>query len=150
MPDPATSEERSPIGQSWLRRELGLAVPRPAVESYIVAGAWRTEADGSRIVELYPRQYAADGTAASHLRFALRHELVDLGVLVAALKTIDPGEIEVDMPDRRASLFVRLCIQNAGRLSAAKRRQFPELDDAEVAAMEAAVQDAMREDAQGR
>jgi len=45
------------------------------------------------------------------------------------------------MPDRRASLFVRLCMQNGGRLSAAKRRLFAELDDAEVLAMQAAVRD---------
>ena len=48
------------------------------------------------------------------------------------------------MPDRRASLFVRLCMQS-GRLSAAKRQRFAELDDAEVAAMEAAVRDAAEE-----
>jgi hypothetical protein len=94
MPDPTVSEEQSPIGQSWLRREMGLAVPAPAVESYVVAGARRTEVHGSRIVELYPRQYATDASAMSHLRFALRHEPLDLGILVAALKAIDPREIE--------------------------------------------------------
>ena len=71
-----------------------MAVPAPAVESYVVAGARRTEVHGSRIVELYPRQYATDGTAMSHLRFALRHETVDLGVLVAALKAIGPAVLE--------------------------------------------------------
>jgi len=94
MPDPTPQEPRSPIGQAWLRRELGLTVPAPAVESYVVAGARRTEVHGSRIVELYPRQYASDGTAVSHLRFALRHEPVDLGVLVAALKAIGPAALE--------------------------------------------------------
>ena len=289
-----------------------MKVPPPEVESYIVAGARRTRMRGPRIEELYPRQYATDGSLVSHLRVALRHEAFDLGVLVAALKAIDPVELEawvraavsafsfvfmpglmdawmsltrrvveggvdtvvaaavsafsfvfihpfedgngrihrfllhhvlakrgysppavlfpvsaailrdrrgyddvlqtfsrpilefiqwhwtaereivvgnetadlyryydatvfaeylydrvadtvrrdleeelefiavfdrafeavreiVDMPDRRASLFVRLCMQNGGRLSAAKRPRFPELDDAEVAAMEAAV-----------
>lgn len=94
MPDPTPQEERNPIGQAWLRRELGLAVPAPAVESYVVAGARRTEVHGSRFIELYPRQYATDGTAVSHLRFALRHEPVDLGVLVAALKAIGPAALE--------------------------------------------------------
>lgn len=42
----------------------------------------------------------------------------------------------VDMPDQRASLFVRLCMQHRGRLSAAKRQQFPELSDAEIAQLE--------------
>ena len=49
----------------------------------------------------------------------------------------------VDMPDRRASLFVRLCLQNGGRLASGRRTTFPELTDAEIAAMEAAVQAAI-------
>ena len=47
----------------------------------------------------------------------------------------------VDMPDRRIDLFIRLCLQNQGRLSARKRSsQFEMLSDAEVSAMEQAVQ----------
>ena len=71
-----------------------MKVPPPEVESYIVAGARRTRMRGPRIEELYPRQYATDGSLVSHLRFALRHEAFDLGVLVAALKAIDPVELE--------------------------------------------------------
>jgi hypothetical protein len=92
--DPVANEERTPIGQEWLRRELALAVPPPAVESYVIAGSRRTEAHGARIAELYPRQYATDGTAVSHLRFALRHESFDLGLLIAALEAIDPAGLE--------------------------------------------------------
>ena len=85
----------SPIGQAWLRSELNLAVPLPAVESWVGAGARRTEVQGnSRIVEQNPRQYATDGSIAAHLRFALRHEPVDLGVLVATLKAIEAAELE--------------------------------------------------------
>ena len=51
----------------------------------------------------------------------------------------------VDMPDRKVDLFIRLCVQNRGRLSANKREsQFAMLTDAEVRAMEQAVQDAWR------
>ena len=53
----------------------------------------------------------------------------------------------VDMPDRRASLLVRLCMQNNGRLAARKRRQFPELSDGEIALIEAAVRDAAEDGA---
>jgi Fic family protein len=49
----------------------------------------------------------------------------------------------VDMPDRRASLFVRLCLQNGGRLAGGRRTTFAELTDAEIAAMEEAVQAAI-------
>lgn len=88
------NEERDPIGQAWLRQEMALAVPPPATESYVVAGARRTEVHGPRTIELYPRPYSTDGSVASHVRFALRHEPVDLGVLVAALKAIEPAELE--------------------------------------------------------
>ncbi len=43
------------------------------------------------------------------------------------------------MPDRRASLLVRLILQKKGRLSQAKRAAFSELSDQEVSAIEAAV-----------
>ncbi len=46
----------------------------------------------------------------------------------------------VDMPDRKIDLFIRLCLQNNGRLSRQKRdSQFATLKDDEVAGMEEAV-----------
>jgi hypothetical protein len=50
----------------------------------------------------------------------------------------------VDLPDRDLDLFVRLCLQNQGRLSASKRSsQFKLLTDEEVLLMEQAVQRAI-------
>lgn len=49
----------------------------------------------------------------------------------------------VDMPDRRVALLIRLMLQNGGRLSNSKRDRFDELTDAEIAAMEQAVQRAL-------
>lgn len=88
------SNEQHPIGYAWLRHELALPVPPPATESYIVAGARRTETHGSRVVENYPRPYRPGDSPVSHLRFALRHEPIDLGVLIAALKAIDATDLE--------------------------------------------------------
>ena len=49
----------------------------------------------------------------------------------------------VDLPDRDLDLFVRLCLQNQGRLSASKRAShFKVLTDEEVLMMEQAVQNA--------
>lgn len=49
----------------------------------------------------------------------------------------------VDMPDRLIDLFIRLCLQNGGRLSARKRTDvFEKLTDDEVSRMEQAVRDA--------
>ena len=98
---------RSPVGQAWLFRQFELAVPRPAVESYVVAGARRTESDGQRIVELYPTRYATGDSVISHLRFALRHEAFDLGVLVAALRRIEPSVIEAWVRSQPTGVFSR-------------------------------------------
>jgi hypothetical protein len=48
----------------------------------------------------------------------------------------------VDMPNKKLSLFVRLCMQNNGRLGKNRRKTFAELTDSEVRAMEAAVSSA--------
>lgn len=77
---------------------------------------------------------------ADTIRVDLREELDFVETYDRALAGVTGV---VDMPDRRASLFVRLCLQNNGRLSRTKRAQFSELSDEEVRRMEAAVQRAM-------
>lgn len=53
----------------------------------------------------------------------------------------------VDMPDRLIDLFIRLCLQNNGRLSVKKREShFAFLTDAELAGMEAAVKEGFARD----
>lgn len=74
---------------------------------------------------------------AETVRKDLREELEFLGVYDQALIA---AKNVVDMPDRRASLLVRLVIQNQGRLSKSKRSQFAEISDTELAAIEAAIQ----------
>lgn len=72
----------------------------------------------------------------------LREELRFLSVFdkaTAAMREI------VDIPDRRLHLFFKLCMQNAGRLSKARRDDFPELTDGEIAALEQAIADARAE-----
>ena len=96
-----------PVGQTWLIQELGLAVPPPAIESCVVAAARRTETHGARTRESYPTRYAPEDSVVSHLRFALRHEAFDLGVLVAALEAIDPGEIEAWVRAQPTGAFSR-------------------------------------------
>ncbi|MDI4666742.1 Fic family protein [Xanthobacter autotrophicus] len=66
----------------------------------------------------------------------------ELGFLEVFDRAFESVRDIVDMPDRRASLLIRLMLQNGGRLSLAKRAQFTELTDEEIAAMEIAVQKA--------
>jgi hypothetical protein len=44
-----------------LYTELGLSLPLPAVQSYVVAGARKTREAGGYTEEYYPPQYATDG-----------------------------------------------------------------------------------------
>lgn len=77
---------------------------------------------------------------AESIRHDLREELDFVAVFDRALEGVRDV---VNMPDRRASLLVRLCLQNGGRLAVRKRARFAELTDDEVGAMEEAVQTAM-------
>jgi Fic family protein len=86
------------------------------------------------------------GRVADTVRRDLKEELGFVAVFDRAFTAV--REI-VDMPDRRAALFVRLCMQNGGRLSATRRSQFAELSDAEIAQLEAQVQDAISAETAG-
>jgi len=58
------------------------------------------------------------------------------------LRIKTPGPKYVHIPDRLLDLFIRLCLQNNGRLSPTKRKaHFEALTDDEVARMETAVRD---------
>jgi hypothetical protein len=50
----------------------------------------------------------------------------------------------VDLPNRHADLFVRLCLQNEGALSKSKRKlmEYASLTDDEIGRLEAAVAEA--------
>ena len=66
----------------------------------------------------------------------LQDELEFITIFDKALKLV---RSVVDMPDRKASLFVRLCMQNGGKISRKKRNRFEELSDAEISKMERSV-----------
>jgi hypothetical protein len=70
------------------------------------------------------------------IRRDLREEIGFLVVFDAAMRKA--LEI-VDMPDRRASLLVRLILQNHGKLSRGKRQAFAEIKDDELHRIEDAV-----------
>ncbi|NTU53422.1 MAG: Fic family protein [Chlorobiaceae bacterium] len=64
----------------------------------------------------------------------------ELDILVGYDRTKKALQEIVDMPDRQIDLFIRLCLQNSGHLSATKREShFGMLTDEEIERMEAAV-----------
>src|SRR5580692_6528385 len=73
---------------------------------------------------------------AETIRKDLREEIEFLEVFDKAMIAVQKI---VDMPNARASLLVRLILQNHGTLSGKKRRQFAELSDEEVTKIEEAI-----------
>ncbi len=53
----------------------------------------------------------------------------------------------VDMPDRKLDLFIRLSLQNRGKLSRSKRNLFEKLTNAEVKQMSAVIEDVIAQKA---
>ena len=70
------------------------------------------------------------------IRRDLRDEIGFIAVFDAALHAV--LDI-VDMPNRRASLLIKLILQNKGELSKGKRTAFAEISDEEIARIESAV-----------
>jgi hypothetical protein len=88
-----------------------------------------------------------DATPFAEYLYGVVEETIgkDLAEEIRFLSTFDRAvsrtmEI-VDMPDRRASLLVRLILQNRGTLAASRRKDFSELTDGEVSSIEAAVRE---------
>src|ERR1700712_556017 len=88
------TSENVPVGQAALIAKLGLRVPLPAVTSVVGPGVRRTVIEDGRTVEKYTAGYMPEATTAGHLRFALRYEPLELGVLSAAFKT---AEVALDI-----------------------------------------------------
>jgi Fic family protein len=94
------------IGLTRLVEELGLRVPAPAVRSEAVKGARRTKMSGVSILEQYPLSYAPTDLLG-HLRFAMRYEPVDVGVIAAAFQKISRGEMEKWVRSEYIGKYVR-------------------------------------------
>ncbi|MGI8785645.1 MAG: Fic family protein [Acidobacteriota bacterium] len=107
--DDKKSAQNNPLGQIGLVRlvqDLGLSVPLPAVRSEIVAGARQTRIADGVVYERYPRSYAPDGIIGN-LKFAMRYEAVDLGVLFAVLQALDPKVLEQWVREEHTGVFAR-------------------------------------------
>ena len=63
----------------------------------------------------------------------------EIGFIEKYDRALDEAKEIVDMPDRRASLLVRLIMQNKGSLAKNKRDMFSEFTDEELARIEKAI-----------
>ncbi len=93
-----------------------------------------------RYIDMTPQAEALFG----FIEKTVNTELVEeLAFLQNYDRTKEAIQAIVDMPDRHIDLFIRLCLQNNGRLSKQKRAGlFPRLTDVEIREMEKAVRSA--------
>src|SRR2546421_1471792 len=103
---PASDSYPRPVGLTALIEALGLRVPLPAVRSFVTRGARRTTISGSTISEFYPQRFNQD-TLVGNLKFAMRYEPVDLGVLHAVFKAFDQAELEEWVRGEPTGIFAR-------------------------------------------
>lgn len=93
MPHRLTGNERY-IGQMGLRHRFGLRVPEPFVISIVGAGQRRSHSQPIHQIERYPVSYDKGDDAISDLKFAIRYEPLELGLLKAAFRAMGPGPLE--------------------------------------------------------
>jgi Fic family protein len=86
-----------------------------------------------------------DATAQAEYLYQCVAETIDkdlreeIGFIVRYDQALDETKEIVDMPDKRASLLVRLIMQNKGTLAASKRELFSEITNDELAKIEQAI-----------
>ena len=90
----ASSQFHTPIGQIALHRKLNLDQPLPAVQSFVVAGGRRTHETTEGTREYYTMRYRTADTLIGHLKFALKHEPLQLGIIIETLKQIGAPDLE--------------------------------------------------------
>jgi len=95
-----------PIGLTAVIQELELPVPQPAIRSAITAGARKTRIENTLVYEQYPKNYAVTGLF-ENLKFALRYEPIDLGVLKAAFGKISSKKIEEWVRSEPTGIYAR-------------------------------------------
>ena len=100
------SREATPIGLARLIDELGLKVPAPAVRSEAVRGARRTKISDDSILEQYPLTYAPKDVFGQ-LRFAMRYEPLDIGVIAALFAQISQQEMQKWVQSEYIGKYVR-------------------------------------------
>jgi len=86
---------------------MDLRVPLPAVRSEAVAGTRKTHINpNTTVLEQYPASYAPKDIWGN-LRFAMRYEPIDLGVLSAFFQMIDHRKLETWVRSESTGIFAR-------------------------------------------
>lgn len=94
-------------GQMGLAERLGLCWPTPHTVSIVGAGTRRTIVESGRTIERYPAGYDYGDAPGSDLKFALRNEPLDLGLLKRAFDAASPDEVDAWIRAEPSSAYAR-------------------------------------------
>ncbi len=95
-----------PIGLIAVIQELDLQVPLPPVRSKVLAGVRKTVIEDGIIYEQYPKTYGVNGLY-ENLKFAMRYEPIDLGIMFAAFEKIEAIQLEGWINLEKTSIYAR-------------------------------------------
>jgi Fic family protein len=95
-----------PIGLMAVIQELNLQIPLPPVRSKVSAGARKTVIEDGIIYEQYPKTYGVNGLY-ENLKFAMRYEPFDLGIMFAAFEKIEVKQLETWIKAEKTSIYAR-------------------------------------------
>lgn len=102
----ASDNYSRPVGLTALIEALDLRVPLPAVRSFVTRGARQTNISGGTVSEFYPQRFE-QATVTGNLKFAMRYEPIDVGVLDAAFKSLDRDDMEAWVRSEPTGIFAR-------------------------------------------
>lgn len=98
----------TPIGYTFLIEHFDLNVLPPYKSSYLTSKQRRVkEHFPSGEVEYFPAYFETNGTWQEHLRFAIKHEGVNLNVLKAFFAKVNEGELRTLICSQRVSVVLR-------------------------------------------
>lgn len=103
-----TNEKSLPyaVGLTAIIEELNLKIPLPAVRSKIKSGGRKTVIDGNIVFENYPKTYGVSGIY-ENLKFAMRYEPIDLGIIRAVFEKIDQTQLKTWIKSEKTSIYAR-------------------------------------------
>ena len=97
-----------PLGQTALHSQLALTCPPPsAVQSFAVPAARKSVVDGDCTKEFYPLIYHSSDSIITHLKFAFRHEPLDLRIINAALESMGSAALASWVREEPTGAFAR-------------------------------------------
>ena len=95
-----------PVGLMSVIEELNLKVPLPFIRSKVSTKARKTLIESGVTFEQYPKTYGVTGLY-ENLKFAMRYEPIDLGIMRAAFEKIEAQQLEVWISSEKTSIYAR-------------------------------------------